>query len=557
MLSADRWLREGGDGAHPTVFTEKQRGAMRIVAVDEDARDLGITPGLMLADARARVPDLRAVDYDGPGDAALLVQIADDCDRYTPMVALDPPDGLILDISGCAHLWDGEEGLLSDLAARLATRGFTLRLALAETPDKARALARHGGERIAINRRTPPNRINEERVAYAAQTLSENGNPLILSRDRACRESISKDVLGPILRDAVSTSSTAPQDRRSFCTPLPIAALELGEERSTALRRAGLYTVDDLACRPRGPLAARFGLDAVTKLARVLGEEYRHITPRRVPPALFTARRFAEPIARSDYILGVIGDLAEEARTTLLERGEGGRRFTVSLYRSDGDTRRLTIETGSPTRDPALLLRLFRERIDTLADPLDPGFGYDAVRLDVAITEPLDAAQIGLDGGVAASEAVSALLDRIGVRLGKERVRRLASGNSHIPERTAFTTPASAPVLPLPWPEAEPGEPPLRPLHLFDPPQRVEVIAEVPDGPPRRFRWRRVMHDVVAHEGPERIAAEWWRRKDGRGLTRDYFRVEDAKGRRFWLFRHGLYGAEQASPDWYLHGMFA
>jgi protein ImuB len=562
ILSADRWLREGGDGTHPTVFTEKQRGAMRIVAVDEDALDLGITPGMMLADARARVPDLYAVDYDGPGDAALLAAVADDCDRYTPMVALDPPDGLILDITGCTHLWDGEEGLLSELAARLATRGFTLRLALAETPDKARALARHGGERIAINRRTPPNMLNEERVGYVFEADKFKENPLILSRDRSPervegREPVSKDTPGSILRDTISTRSMAPQDRRTFSAPLPIAALELGEERTTALRRAGLYTVNDLAHRPRGPLAARFGLDAVTTLARVLGEEDRHITPRRVPPALFTARRLAEPVAHSDYILSVIGDLAEEARTALLERGEGGRRFTLSLYRSDGDTRRLAIETGAPTRDPALLLRLFRERIDALADPLDPGFGYDAVRFDVAITQPLAAAQIGLDGGVAASEAVAALLDRIGVRLGKERVRRMASGNSHIPERAAFTTPASAPVLPLPWPEVEPGEPPLRPLHLFDPPQRVEVIAEVPDGPPRRFRWRRVMHDVIAHEGPERIAAEWWRRKDGRGLTRDYFRVEDVKGRRFWLFRHGLYGAEKASPDWYLHGMFA
>ena len=97
----------------------------------------------------------------------------------------------------------------------------------------------------------------------------------------------------------------------------------------------------------------------------------------------------------------------------------------------------------------------------------------------------------------------------------------------------------------------------MRPLHLFDPPHRIEVIAEVPDGPPRRFKWRRAMHDVIAHEGPERIASEWWKRRDAKGLTRDYFRVEDAQGRRFWLFRHGLYGGEAGNPDWYLHGCFA
>jgi protein ImuB len=514
MLSADRWLLEQGESVSaltPLAFIQKVAGAMRIIAVNEVALALGLTPNMMLADARARVPDLINVDHDPAADALLLAHIADDCDRYTPMVALDPPDGLILDISGCAHLWDGETELVSALAARLAHHGFTLRLALAETPDKARALARHGGELLRVERRTPPGMLQEERAGYVS--------------------------------------------------PLPIAALDLSEEQSTALRRAGLYTVDDLATRPRAPLAARFGKTIVSKLARVLGEEDIRITPRRVPPALFLIHRFAEPAARTDHILATVQALSEEAEIELRARGQGGRCFALSLFRSDGDTRRLTIETGSPTRDPALLMRLFRERIDTLSDPLDPGFGYDAVRLDVTLSENLGAAQIGIDGEsggeIAQSQALNALLDQIGVRLGQNRVRRMACGNSHIPELAAFTTPASAPTLPLPWPECEVGEPPLRPLHLFDPPQRVEVIAEVPDGPPRRFRWRRQMHDVVAHEGPERIASEWWRRRDMRGLTRDYFRVEDSQGRRFWLFRHGLYGAEKVSPDWYLHGLFA
>jgi protein ImuB len=510
LLSADRWLLEqgeGGDALAPRAFIQKVAGSMRIMAVNEVALTLGLSPGMMLADARARVPDLAATDHDPDADARLLAHIADDCDRYTPMVALDPPDGLILDISGCAHLWDGEAELVSALAARLAHHGFTLRLALAETPDKARALARHGGELLRAGRGTPPGMLQEERAHYAS--------------------------------------------------PLPIAALDLDEDRVTALRRAGLTTIDALAARPRAPLAARFGKAMVSKLARVLGEEDVRITPRRVPPALFLIHRFAEPAARTDHILATIQALSEDAETELRERGEGGRCFILSLFRSDGDTRRLTIETGSPTRDPALLIRLFRERIDALSDPLDPGFGYDAVRLDVAATQPLGAAQIGLEGEVAQSQALAALLDRIGVRLGQHRVRRLVSGNSHIPELAAFTTPASAPALPLPWPEVEVGEPPLRPLHLFDPPQRVEVIAEVPDGPPRRFRWRRQMHDIVAHEGPERIASEWWRRRDMRGLTRDYFRVEDSQGRRFWLFRHGLYGAEKPNPDWYVHGLFA
>jgi protein ImuB len=507
MLSADRWLREPGkDQTAPYVFIEKHRGAMRIMAVGEVAQKLGIIPGMMLADARARVPDIMAVDHDEAADTALLNDIADDCDRYTPMVSLDPPNGLILDITGCAHVWGDEKDLVSALAARLAHYGFTLRIALAETPDRARALARHGGEMLSVNRRTPPDQLNENRTCYIPA--------------------------------------------------LPIAALDLDESSATALRRAGLYTIDDLAARPRAPLAARFGKGIVDKLSRVLGEEDIRIRPRRLPPALFFIRRFAEPVAATDYILATIDDLAAEARIALIERGMGGRSFAIGLFRSDGDTRRLTIETGAPTRDPALLNRLFRERIEALADPLDPGFGYDAVRLDVSTTEPLDVVQVSLEGEVAKGALLNGLIDRLGVRLGRGRVSRFAPGNSHIPELAAFTVPASMPPLPLPWEKVETGEPPLRPLHLFDPPHRIEVMAEVPDGPPRRFRWRRAVHDITLYEGPERIASEWWRRRDSRGLTRDYFRVEDSKGRRFWLFRHGLYGAEKVNPDWYLHGVF-
>ena len=489
LLSADRWRREAGGGTSaPQAFTEKQHGALRIVAVDAQALSQGIAPGMALADARARLPDLAAVDHDPAADAAMLARVADDCDRYTPMVALDPPDGLILDVTGCGHVWGGEAALVANLATRLKRAGLSLRRALAETPDRARALARYGNE-------------------------------------------------------------------------LPILALDLDEERATALRRAGLTTIADLATRPRAPLAARFGVEMVAKLARVLGEEDVRITPRRVPPALFVMRRFAEPVAATGYVLATLEALAREAQTALRERGEGGRRFAASLFRSDGETRRLFVETGAPTRDPALLMRLFGERIETLADPLDPGFGYDALRLDIAVTEPLGPVQQGL-GGQATGEDVAGLVDRLSTRLGPHRVQRFGSRDTHIPEQAAFAFPANAVPDPMTWPKAETGEPPLRPLHLFDPPQPITAIAEVPDGPPRRFQWRRRTHIVIRYEGPERIAAEWWRRREGYepgkgGLTRDYFRVEDERGRRFWLFRHGLYGSEAQSPDWYLHGLFA
>jgi len=498
MLSSERVKREKRlDG--PFALIEKQRGAMRIMAVDAVAHALGIMPGLALADARACVPELTVFPYDPTADTVLLDWLIEGCARYTPMVAADPPYGLLLDITGCTHFYaQGETGLTADLCARLARMGLSARFACADTPEAAQALAEFGGGEWS----------------------------------------------------------------RGDIAALPVKALRIAPETHVALRRAGLHTLGDLAKRPRAPLAARFGADFPSHLARILGEEDVHITPYRVPPALVTEARFAEPVAHTDAVLGTLEQLAAKAAVTLAERHNGGRMFEASLFRSDGHVARLTIETGAPTRDPALLNRLFRERIEALRDPLDPGFGYDLIRLGVPRTEPLGPAQLRLEGGAIADVELGALLDRLGVRLGHNRLRRLALGDSHIPEQAAFDLPLSAPAPPACWPALEPGAPPLRPLHLFDPPQRIQVLAEVPDGPPHRFQWRRATHDVVRYEGPERIAAEWWQRKKGHipgqnGLTRDYYRVEDARGRRFWVFRHGLYGSEKVTPDWYLHGLFA
>jgi protein ImuB len=232
------------------------------------------------------------------------------------------------------------------------------------------------------------------------------------------------------------------------------------------------------------------------------------------------------------------------------------------FFRSDGLTRQPTIETGAATRDVKAVMRLFRERIDTLDDPLDPGFGYDMVRLTVPAHEPLAAHQLRLEGGEAhARQQVEELVDKLSTRLGRARVRRFQAGDSHIPEQAQLALPAiEAGGRGAEWTRSAPGNPPLRPLHLFDPPQAIEVIAQVPDGPPHRFRWRKVLHEISRFEGPERIASEWWRARDGNlangAPTRDYYRVEDRRGRRFWVFRHGLYD-EREHPGWYLHGLFA
>lgn len=495
LLSAERVRRSNAAPPDaPFALVEKMRGAIRLAALDASALKLGLVPGLSLADARARIPKLAAIDHDPAADLELLEWLADGCERYTPMAAIDPPQGLVLDITGCTHRFrNGELGLADDLRRRLERLGLTVRLSLAATADAALALAAFGVTEI---------------------------------------------------------------------TALPVAAIRVEEETHLALRRAGLKTIGDLAARPRGPLAARFGEKLPELLARLLGEQDVRITPRRKLPEIWAEARFAEPLARSEQAIEVIADLAGEAAGEMSRRDVGGRRFEASLFRADGHVARLAIETGLPTRDVALLLRLFRERIDSLADPLDPGFGYDMIRLAVPVAEALLPEQLELEGGSLAEPEIAGLVDRLSTRLGGHRIRRFQPHDSHIPERAAFELPAQDQTTQAEWPKTADGEPPLRPLHLFDPPQPIKVMAEVPDGPPRRFEWRRASHLIARSEGPERIASEWWRRKDGHlpgkgGLTRDYYRVEDVDGRRFWIFRHGLYGAEKATPAWYLHGLFA
>ena len=478
------------------ALVERIGGAVRLAALDRSALLAGLAPGLTLADARARVPELEVFDADPHADHAWLERLADGCARYTPTVSLRPPDALLLDIAGCTHAFEGERFLAADVEARLARRGVLARHAFGDTPEVAHALARYAG-------------------------------------------------------------APAP-DEKGAVRRLPVAALGLDPDDSAALTRAGLKTVGDVMARPLSGLAARFGEAAATAARRLSGDAATPVAQRRTPMPITVERRFGEPIARTEFVMTVIAELAGEAADALEKRREGGRRWEARLFRADGQVRALRVETARPTRDVPALMRLFAERIDALADPLDPGFGYDLVRLAVVLAERLDGGQLKLEGGHVREGEVDALVDRLSTRLGRHRVRRFAPRASHIPEQAELMLPATAPATPAPdWLATEPGEPPLRPIYLFDPPQPIDSIAaETPDGPPARFRWRRGVHDVARAEGPERIAGEWWRRHDAPVPTRDYFRVEDRRGRRFWIFRHGLY-SENESPRWYVHGLFA
>jgi protein ImuB len=520
-LSTDRVARQRDDVAPPLVIFGKRGNLDLLVGVDAAAERLGLRAGLALAQARAMHPALTAVPEDQAADAHLLEAIADWCQRYTPLVAIDPPDGILLDIGGCAHLFGGEEKLRDDLLARMMDFGFPARAAIATTIGAAWAVARFDDATIA---------------GQASSIFSP-------CRSRGCE-----------------TREPSIRYEHERLAPLPLAALRLPDETVAALARVGLKRIGDILDLPRTPLAARFGDDLLRQLDRALGREDEPLTPR-LPVAPYVAERsFHEPIAREEDVLATIERLAARLRTALNARGVGARRLELALFRTDGVVKRIAAGTSRPLRDPQAIRALFVERLAALGDEVDPGFGFDLARLSVLNAEPCPDEQIGLGGHEDQAE-LDRLVDRLSARLGRRRVSRLVAHDSHTPELAAQALPAQSMArAELGWEAFRRFRTDVdlspRPLRFLAKPEPIEdVFALVPDGPPVRFRWRRALHEVVAAEGPERIEGAWWSAESG-GPARDYFRIEDRAGLRFWLFRAGLY-RDVATPRWFLHGMYA
>jgi protein ImuB len=303
-------------------------------------------------------------------------------------------------------------------------------------------------------------------------------------------------------------------------------------------------------------------LDALCGLARDA------ISPRFAAPDFSAERRFASAISRREDVEGTLFKLAGDLVALLDRQAKGGRQFEVCLFRVDGAMRRISVGAGRPLNDPRTIAKLFQERLDAPgADELDVGYGIDVVRLSCLVAEPLAPLQKDIEQAQEGESErnLADFIDRLSARFGARRVTKLALVDTHIPEFSVAAVPALQSRMramrerrslfsPSPT-ENAPDALPLRPLRLFERPEPIEAIAEIPDGPPLRFKWRRVFHEIAAIEGPERIAAEWWRSPDA--LTRDYFRAEDMQGRRFWLYREGLYARETIRAKWFMHGLFA
>jgi protein ImuB len=482
------WIRRNPSASRGEAFAliVSDRGMRRLAAVDAGAAVRGLALGQKAADATALVPELVVADAEPAADAAALTALADWCARFSPAVALDPPDGLFLDITGADHLWGGEGPMMADLARRLAANGLPVRAAVAGSPGAAWALAHFGPDRAAAG----------------------------------------KEMTAALL------------------APLPIAALRLASEDAAQIARLGLTTIGALAAQPRDPLGRRFGPAVMRRLDQALGRASEALEFRRPPSPWFERAAFAEPISTPEDLARAAGDIVQALCARLETAGHGARRFDLAFHRLDGRAERISVGLALPGRDATAITRLILPKLDYV----DPGFGIEVTTLVAREAETLSEKQASFIDPGDKREDLAPLIDRLTNRLGEDAVWRAEAFPSHAPERAARRRPPLSRLEERGWDPERPR--PLRLFRRPEPIEATASTPDDPpvlfrwrgqvhrirraEGPERLAEeWWRVPFD----------------RADP-AKARDYYQVEDEAGARFWLFRAGVYGASEPPTWW-------
>lgn len=491
--------RDSIAGDRPLVTAIPDHGRRIIAAIDAGARALGIQPGMTVTKARSLAPELQVIDAEPGADLEALRRLALWAGRrYSPFVSPDAPDGIWLDITGCASLFGTEAALIKDLHRRVAASGLSAQIAVADTAGCAHAVARY----------VPA------------------GRPLTIE----------------------------PGDHRKAMAILPIAALRLPASDVEGLRKLGFERIEQLLGAPRPPLAKRFGRELHRRLDQALGTQHEPIEPI-FPEHLPRARRgFMEPIATPEAFALVIGDLVADVVEQLSRIGKGVRRLDCYFHRVDGRTQATRIGTATASRDVRHLVKLLCAKIETI----EPGEGIEAMTLVTPLAETMGAKQgEGLESLGRRGPDLAALIDALANRFGQRCLHRVIPQASAMPERSVAIAPALSKITDAGWDDDLP-----RPARMLNQPEAIEVIALLPDDAPRLFIWRRKRYRVTQGDGPERLHGEWWRDSGieaDKALTiRDYYQVETQTGGRYWLFRLGD-GTSHATGNmrWFIHGAFA
>lgn len=494
--STDR-VRRKPDGAAPPpeaplVLVGHDKRRRVVFAADATAQAAGLRVGMPVTKAQILVPSLVIRNANPEADTEALERLALwILQRYAPIVAADPPDGIVIDITGAAHLHGGEEAMITNLIARLEAFNITARAAIADTWGAAHALAR-----------------------YTA---------------------------GPIFN--------SPPGAASFTiAALPIAALRLPTEMVGALRILGFDRISELIAQPRAPLTLRFGPELGRRLDQAIGQSVELIDPIRPPDLVEVRRTFGEPIGAAETIARYIGKLVLQLCKELEAKGLGARQIDFICHRVDSHAQAIRIGMAVPVRDPKHLTRLLCDKIETIT----PGFGIEIMTITATVTEPMDAKQTLMPIASNSMPDVSELVDTLANRIGERRLYRAAPVASDVPERSVYRIVPTSPETGANWSSAWP-----RPARLLSPPEQIDTMALLPDHPPVWFTWRGIRRHVKRADGPERVFGEWWARDAELIAVRDYFRVEDGTGERYWIFRAGDgENKDTGSHCWFLHGVF-
>ena len=429
------------------VFTMPERGRKVVTAINKQASILGIVPGMPLADAKALVPDIHAVDEKPGREAKLLRGLGEWCIRYTPIAALDHPHGLILDISGCAHLWGGEYNYLKEIVTKLRSKGYDVRGAITDTPGAAWAIARYG----------------------KVKPIIERGK------------------------------------QHEALLPLPPAALRLETPVLERLNKLGLRTIESFAGMPRSVLRRRFGEHLLQRLSQALGETEEYIESIQAVEPYQERLPCLEPIRTATGIEIAIQQLLDNLCNRMSGDGKGLREAVLKCYRIDGQVVQQNIGTNKPSCNARHLFKLFELKIAAI----EPALGIELFILEAFKTEDLLPGQEALWKTSTAvniiNDEVIGLLDRLRAKLGKDKIHRYLPDEHHLPERSIKEAETITEKPSANWKTDNP-----RPIQLLKRPQRIDVTAPIPDYPPMLFRYKGKVYSIVKSDGPERIEQEWW-----------------------------------------------
>jgi protein ImuB len=471
------------------VLAAPSRGRMVVHESSVAAMEKGLFPKIVVADARAILPTLQVFNYKEGVAEKLLHQLAEWALRFTPLVAIDSPDGLLLDISGCTHLWGGEDRYLSDIANKLIEKGYQPRLAIADTIGTAWAAARYGSP---------------------------------------CQIVVPGGMLQALRR-------------------WPPAALRLSAPIRERMHKLGFYKIDSFIDMPHPVLRRRFGHELLTRMRQALGTAPELLNTIGEPTVFQSRLPCLEPVRTRIAIEIALQKLLHQLCRLLLHNAKGLRRAIFTSYRLDGQIQQIEIGTNRPVRNAAHLLKLFEQKIEAIK----PGLGIELFLLEAPLVEDLSVQQESLwtvPGEDNQNTALSNLLDRIAGKVGVAAIKRYLPAQHYWPERSIKISNSLTEQ-----PDSEWKIDRIRPIYLLKNPQKIQVTVPLPDYPPLLFIYQGRIYKVKKADGPERIEREWW--IDKQTQIRDYYRVEDEAGARYWLFRSGKY--DDHKPEWFLHGFFA